>query len=525
MWNRAAALLIVVLLVAGSTAVAAPADPQRGGSAVVAIGGDPETLNLGITTGYAVGAVAASIFSGLVWVDARGEIQPGLATSWTISSDGLSYVFELRRGVKWHDGRAFSAADVKFTMEQVTGLYHGRFRPAFLNFESVTVASPNSLKITLKRPYAPLLRLLTVFDCPILPRHIYQGEDVTRHSRNNDPVGTGPFKFREWVRGDRLVLERNDAYWDPVYLDRLIFRIIPGAALRVTALEVGEVDMVADFYLPKTDVDRLKRNPNVRLRLGQPIPSMGFVFINTRRAPLDNPKVRRALALSINRVQIVTQAMGNLARPARGPFGDGFRWAFSIESDYNRLYPYSVERANALLDEAGLPRGAGGERPVRLRIVYDAARAPLAAAAAIIRDNLRAVGITVDLQPMDRAVMIDRVYTRPDYELTVQTFTSGGDPAIGYHRIYASAAPGTPFVNATGYSNPEVDALLSRAAEVPDRAARGKIYAQAAKILAADLPTLMLFDEIGVDAARTSLRGVWTGAEARDRWDAVWVQK
>jgi len=524
MRTRMMAVFLVTLLATGMAA-ATPAEPQRGGSAVVAIGSDPETLNLGITTGYAVGAVAASIFSGLVWIDARGEIQPGLATSWTTSPDGLSYAFELRRGVKWHDGRVFTAQDVKFTMEQVTGLYHGRFRPAFQNFEAITVTSPQSIKITLKRPYAPLLRLLTVFDCPILPRHVYQGEDITRHSRNNDPVGTGPFKFREWVRGDRLVLERNDAYWDPVYLDRLIFRIIPGAALRVTALEVGEVDMVADFYLPKTDVDRLKRNPNVRLRLGQPIPSMGFMFINARRAPLDNPKVRRALALAINRVQIVTQAMGNLARPARGPFGDGFKWAFSPESDYNRLYPYNVERANALLDEAGLPRGAGGERPVRLRMVYDAARAPIAAAAAIIRDNLRAVGVTVDLQPMDRAVMIERIYTRPDYELTVQTFTSGGDPAIGYHRIFASAAPGVPFVNATGYSNPEVDSLLSRAAEVPERAARGKIYAQASKILAADVPTLMLFDEIGVDASRATLRGVWIGAEARDRWDAVWVQK
>lgn len=521
---RFAAALLAVLLGVGAVA-AAPAEPQRGGAAVIAIGSDPETLNLGITTGYAVGAVAASIFSGLVWIDPRGEIRPNLATSWVVSPDGLTYTFELRRGVRWHDGRPFSAQDVKFTMEEVTGRYHGRFRTAYANFESVSATSPTALAIRLKRPYAPFLRLLTVFDCPILPRHVYQGEDATRHPRNNDPVGTGPFKFREWARGDRVVLERNPDYWDPVYLDRLIFRIIPGAALRVTALEVGEVDHIADFYLPKTDVDRLRRNPNIRVRLGQPIPSMGFVFINTRKAPLDNVKVRRALAHAINRVQIVTQAMGNLARPARGPFGDGFKWAFSPEADYNRLYPHSVERANALLDEAGFPRAAGGERPIRLRLVYDAARAPLVAAAAIIRDNLRAVGITVDLQPMDRAVMIDRVYTRPDYELTVQTFTSGGDPAIGYHRIYAAAPPGTPFVNATGYSNSEVDQLLTRAAETPGEAARSRVYAQVARILAADLPTLMLFDEIGVDAARATLRGIWTGAETRDRWDAVWIQK
>lgn len=515
----------LIALLAGGVVTAGPAEPQRGGTAVVAIGGDPETLNPGITTGYAVGAVAAGIFSGLVWIDPRGEIQPSLATSWTVSPDGLTYTFELRKGVKWHDGRPFGAQDVKFTMDEVTGKYHGRFRAAYANFESVSVRGPSAVVIRMKRPYAPFLRLLTVFDSPILPRHIYQGEDATRHPRNNDPVGTGPFKFREWVRGDRLVLERNPDFWNPVYLDRLVFRVLPSAALRVTALEVGEVDMIADFYLPKTDVDRLRRNANIRVRMGQPIPSMGFMFINLRRPPLDNVKVRRALALAINRVQIVTQAMGNLARPARGPFGDGFKWAFSAEADYNKLYPFSIERANALLDEAGLPRGSGGERPIRLRMVYDAARAPLVAAATIIRDNLRAVGITVDLQPMDRAVMIDRVYTRPEYELTVQTFTSGGDPAIGYHRIFASAPPGTPFVNATGYANAEVDQLLTRAAETADQAGRSRLYAQAGKILAADVPTLVLFDEIGVDAARTSLRGVWTAAEVRDRWDAVWIQK
>jgi len=514
-----------MVLLLGSPGPAAPVEPQRGGTAVVAIGGDPETLNLGITTGYAVGAVAASIFSGLVWIDARDQVQPALATSWTVSPDGLTYTFELRKGVKWHDGRPFGAQDVKFTMDEVTGKYHGRFRTAYANFQSVTVQSPSTIVIRLKRPYAPFLRLLTVFDSPILPRHIYQGEDPTRHPRNNDPVGTGPFRFREWIRGDRVVLERNPDYWGPVYLDRLVFRVIPNAALRVTALEVGEVDVIADFYLPKTDVDRLRRNNAIRIRLGQPIPSMGFMFINTRRPPLDNVKVRQALAHAINRVQIVTQAMGNLARPARGPFGDGFKWVFSPEADYNRLYPFSIERAGALLDEAGLTRGAGGERPVRLRMVYDAARAPLVATAAIIRDNLRLVGVTVDLVPMDRAVMIDRVYTRPDYELTVQTFTSGGDPAIGYHRIYASAPPGTPFVNATGYARAEVDQLLARAAETSTQAARSQIYAQVSRILAADLPTLVLFDEIGVDAARASLRGVWTAAEIRDRWDAVWIQK
>jgi peptide/nickel transport system substrate-binding protein len=519
------AIVLSGIVLAASGAAAGPAQPQRGGTAVVALGSDPDTLNLGITTSFPVGAVGASLYNGLIWVDPRGEIQPQLASSWTISPDGLQYTFQLRPNVRWHDGRPFTAADVKFTMEEVTGKYQGRFRRAFEQMDRITVVGPTTLVIRFKRPFAPFLRLLSVFDCPILPQHVYAGGDILRHPRNADPVGTGPFRFREWVRGDRIVLERNPDYVDPVYLDRLVFRVFPSPTLRVTALETGELDHISDFYLPKTDVDRLRRNPAIRVRIGQPIPSVGFVYLNTRRPPLNNVKVRQALAFAINRVQITQQAMAGLARPARGPFGDGFRWAWSPAADFNRLYPYNPERAAALLDEAGFPRGAGGERPIRLRVVYDAARAPLVAAAAIIQDNLRAVGIAAELVPVDAAVRIDRVYMRADFDLALETYTSSGDPAIGYHRIYATAPPRVPFVNASGYSNPAVDELLTRATEATSRAARARAYAEVSAILAADLPALMLFDEVGVDAARATLRGVWTGADARDRWDAVWIQK
>jgi peptide/nickel transport system substrate-binding protein len=158
-------------------------------------------------------------------------------------------------------------------------------------------------------------------------------------------------------------------------------------------------------------------------------------------------------------------------------------------------------------------------------MVYDAARAPLASAAQIIRDNLRQVGITVDLVPLERSVMIDRVYTKGDYDLTVQSFTSNTDPAIGYHRIYLTAQPGQPFVNATGYSNPEVDRLLAQAAQTANVEARARVYAQVIEILARDVPTLILFDEIGIDAARAHLRNLWQGLDARDGWWLTWVAK
>src|SRR5690606_17267224 len=141
-----------------------------------------------------------------------------------------------------------------------------------------------------------------------------------------------------------------------------------------------------------------------------------------------------------------------LGQPASGPFGAGFPFSYTEETDYRDLYPYDPERARELMAKAGV-----GD--LTLRFVYDSARGAFGAAAEIMRDQLRQIGITLEIQPAERSVMVERVYNG-DYDLSMQSFTSGGDPATGYHRVYLSAAPGTPFVNATGYGNPEVDTLL-----------------------------------------------------------------
>ena len=138
-----------------------------------------------------------------------------------------------------------------------------------------------------------------------------------------------------------------------------------------------------------------------------------------------------------------------------------------------------------------------------------------------MRDNLRQVGITLDVQPVERSVMVERVYGR-DYDLTLQSFTSGGDPAIGYHRIYLSAEPGTNFVNASGYGNDEVDRLLNEAAGLADQGARAALYAEAMAILAADVPTMPIFDELSTEASNAALNGLRTNLDQRDALEFVW---
>ncbi|HLT59413.1 MAG: ABC transporter substrate-binding protein [Limnochordales bacterium] len=508
-------LLLVTLLVAGSLAGAQA--PRRGGTLVVALGADPEHLNPALTTSYPAAAVGASLYSALIWLDETGRPQPELAESWEISADGRTYTFHLRRDARWHDGRPVTSADVKYTMENLLGPYHGRFRNAYDQLEGIDTPDDHTVVLRLREPYAPLMTLLTVFDAPILPKHIYEGTDPLNNPANfNNPIGSGPFVFREWVRGDRVVLERNPDYFDePAYLDRLIYRIIPDDLSRSVALEVGEVDVVWGLYLPASDLPRMMANPDLDVWQGVRIPSLYFVFVNTEAGPLADPKVRQALMHAIDREQVVEQAFMGLGNIDVGPFGAGFFWAYDEASDFSKLYPYDPEKARQLLAEAGVGN-------LTLRFVFDSARGPFRTAGEIIRDNLRQVGLDLQLVPLERSVMVEEVYTRRAFDLSMQSFTSAGDPILGYHRIYMSAAPGTPFVNATGYSNPQVDALLQEATRVADLDQRAELYRQAAAILAQDLPVLVLFDELATEVSDKRLRGMREALDVRDRLERVW---
>jgi peptide/nickel transport system substrate-binding protein len=511
---RSTLLLLTIALFAPAFA---QGTPTPGGTAIVVLGSDPEHLNAAISTSYPIGAVGASLYGALVYLDADGVPHGELASSWTVSADDLVYTFTLRPA-SFHDGVPLTSADVVHTMVNILAPNHGRFQTAFRAIESITAPDPATVVIRLARPYAPLIGLLTVFDAPILPKHLYEGSDPLANPVNQAPIGSGPFRFVEWVRGERVVLERFDGYFQaPALLDRLIYRVVPQDVARSVALEVGEADLVWGFYMPTADLPRLEANPNVTVWSGITIPSLFFMFMNNDHPALSDVRVRQALMHAIDREQIVEQAQGGLGEVAAGPFGAGFGVAYDAASDYRTLYPYDPERARALLAEAGVGN-------LTLRFVYDSARGSFAAAAEIMRDNLRRVGITLDVQPVERSVMVERVYGR-DYDLSMQSFTSSGDPAIGYHRIYLSAAPGTNFVNATGYANADVDFLLTEAAGLANREARAVLYAQALAILARDVPTMVMFDELSTQASAANLRGLLSRLDQRDGLEFAWLAR
>lgn len=505
-------ILLAVLLAFGT--VVAQETPTRGGTALVVLGSDPEHLNPGISTSYPVGAVAANIYSGLVRQRSDGVPEGDLAESWTVSDDNLVYTFTLR-AANFHDGTPVTSADVVYSMNEVLAPNHGRFITAYNQIASIEAPDAGTVVITLKKPYAPLVSLLTVFDAPVLPKHLYEGTDPLTNPVNNQPVGSGPFEFADWVRGERIDITRNDDYFlESALLDRIIFRVVPQDVARSTALEVGEADLVWGFYLPPADLPRLEANPDLQVWRGITIPALYFVFINNNTPGLDNQLVRKALMHAVDRDQVVEQAQGGLGQAGSGPMGAGFAYAYSEDTDYRTLYPYDPDKARELLAEAGVSG-------LELRFVYDSARGAFAAAGEIMRDQLGQVGITLQLEPVERAVMVERVYNG-DYDLSMQSFTSSGDPVIGYHRIYLSAAPGTPFVNATGDANPEVDALLAEAASLADLDARAAVYDRVLTILAGDVPTMVMFDELATEAAAANLRGMRTLLDQRDGLEFLW---
>ncbi len=518
----AGALALTMTLTAcgggGNGGTTDPSTDPANNSVIVVIDNDPETLNPGLTTGTATLDIQAKIFEGLVWVDKDGAPQPQLASSWTVSPDEKTYTFKLRSGVKWHDGEAFTSEDVKWSFE--TGLKeNARAQGVIGRIESISTPDDMTVEFKLKQAYAPFLIQMKVFDTPILPQHVYGTGDLATNPANRAPIGTGPFKFSEWTTGQKVTLVKNPDYWtagEPT-LEEVIFQIIPESQNRVNAIVSGEVDILPAMFLPQANIGQMEGKPEININKQTAIPSLYFMLINTTHPVLGKAEVRHALAQAIDRPRIVDQAMGGLALPGYGAFGQGFGWATNPDSSYDKLYPLDADKAKAAIDAAG----AAG---TTIRLTYDAARPQFQAEAAIIRDNLAQVGITVNLEPLERSVYADKIYAQRDFDLALQSFTSSGDPAIGYHRLYVTNEDRSPNRNPTGYSDPKVDELLTTAGSVSDMEARGEAYKEAAALIDEALPVLILFDEQQADVNLTRVQGMYAGQNPSDQFQKITIK-
>lgn len=486
-----------------------------GGTAVIAVSGDPGHLNPAISTAGPLHAVAGSLFNGLVSLDEAGMPQPDLAESWTVTPDGLGITFRLRAGVRWHDGRPFTAEDVKVSFEQVLLRFHARARaglaPAIAGIEA---PDPATVIFRLRRPHPALLRQLDVTEAPIVPAHLFAGTDPDTNPANLRPVGTGPFRFEAYRRDDQVVLTRNPAYFKPGLprLDRLVFRIIPDANTQVNALLAGEVDMLARVAPP--DAARLRGQrvtlTETRAAAGGSNCIMTLSFNLDRPVP-GNIALRQAFALGLDRQRMLELVAFGQGRVAEAPIASGIAWAHRPAA--LGAWPLDPAEANRRLDAAGLPRGADGVRAT-LDILHFPA---FARWSEIMRQQLAPLGIALRVRMMDPAAFAQAVFTRRDFDLALISYCNGTDPEIGVRRmVHSSAVGNVPFSNAAGYRNAEVDRLFDRAASLQDDATRGEPYRAAQAILARDLPYWWLVETDFTAAWRASFADFapWTGQVA-----------
>ena len=498
---------------------AAPAQ-VRGGTAVIAVAADPGHLNPAISTGAHVHAVADSIYNGLVDLDSDLRPQPDLAQRWSVSERGTVYTFELAPNVRWHDGTAFTSADVKFTFDEVLLKHHARTKAGIgAILASIETPAPDRVVFRLRKPYGALLQLLNVTEAPILPKHLYEGSDPLKNPVNLKPVGTGPFKFESYRTDQQVVLQRNDKYFKAglPYLDRLVFRVIPDSNAQTLALLAGEADFLGIVAAP--DVQRLRGRDDIATAQtafgtggGNCINTLGF---NLERKPLGDVRVRQAIAHAIDREQILRDVQFGLGKVATAPISSGLPWAHAPGS--LSRYAFNPQRAAELLDAAGLAPGTDGVR-LSIELLHFPTFNRIGE---VIRLNLAKVGIRVVQRPLDRAAFIEAVFAQRAFDANIISYCNGADPDSGVRRMYVSDNIGSvPFSNAAAYRNPEVDRLFASAAETDNYAERTRQYVAVQQIIAQDLPYWWLV-ETAVNAAwRSRFQGFqpWSGQVAERTW-------
>jgi len=440
--------------------------------------------------------VYQNIFEGLVRIDQTGAVQPGLASSWTISDDGLTYRFSLVEGVTFHDGTPFDAEDVKFTFDRLLADDSVNAQKAlYTPIESVTVVDAQTVEFTLSRPDGLLLFNLGRGDAVIVAPE-------SAESNANEPIGTGPFAFVQWDRGSRVILEQYGPYWgEKPALTKASYVFIGDTATMTNALLAGDIDGTNNFAPEALAV--FEGNPQFNVLVGS-TEGEPILATNNAKAPFDKLEVRQAMAHALNRKDIIEGATYGYGVP----IGTHFAPHNPDYLDLTNTYPYDPAAAKTLLADAGFPDGFSAT--LKLPPLNYAQLS-----GQIIASEFAKIGIKLELINMEWAPWLEDVFANKDFDLTIISHVEPFD--IG---IYAN--PDYYF----GYNNPEVQALNETLNATTDEAQRKVLAQQIQTIIAEDAVNGYLFELPQTGVWNAKLEGMWQNApvEGVVLRDIHWVQ-
>ncbi|MDO3379450.1 peptide-binding protein [Geoalkalibacter halelectricus] len=482
-------------------------EPAYGDTIIQGSIGEPSTLIPALASDSASSDINGLVYSGLVRYDKNLEIEGELAESWEISDDGLTLTFHLRRGVTWHDGAPFTSADVMFTYElMVDPNTPTAYADRYLQVVAAEAPDPYTFRVH----YAePLASALISWGLAIHPRHLLEGQDVTRSPLARAPIGTGPFRFVQWVSGQRLILEANPDYFEGrPYVNRVIYRIIPDSATMFLELQAGNLDQMGLTpiqYARQTETATFQRRFN---KFRYPASSYVYLGYNLRRPLFEDRRVRQALTYAINRQEIVDGVLLGLGQVAHGPYKPG-TWPYNANV---RQYPYDPQRALELLAEAGWRDTTGDGlldkdgRTLSFTILTNQGNDQRIKAGEIIQRRLSEIGIDVRLRVIEWASFLKEFVTPGNFDAIIMGWTIPPDPDA--FAVWHSSRTRPGELNFIGFENAEVDGLLERGRHTLDQDERKRYYHRFQEILAEEQPYTFLFVPDALPVVARRFRGI-----------------
>ena len=479
-FSKALFCCLAVVLLCPLPAAADQSDPDN---SVLRLGIPLEPPNLDPTTGAAAAVddvVYGNIFEGLTRISESGAVTPALAESWDVAADGMSYIFHLRHGVKFHDGTEFDAQDVKFSLERAIAPDSSNAQKALLaSISRVEVIDQYTVRLQLNKPTTAIPYVLGWGDMVMVA-----AESVADIA--SQPTGTGPYKFSDWRRGDSILLTRNPDYWGaPAIISKVIFKFISDPAAAFAAMKAGDIDAYPNYPAPE-NVAEFENDPDFKVVIGA---SEGKIVLalNHRQAPFDNHKVRVAIAHAINRQAIIDGAMFG--------FGELIGSHYTRQSpayvDLTDQYPYDPELAKKLLAEAGYPDGFSAS--LRLPPRPYARRA-----GEVVASQLAKVGVRIQIENLEWAQWLDQVFKRHAFDMTIVEHIEPMDYGIYARDDYYF-----------GYDSDEFRSLYQQSEVAVDPRTRNELLRQIQHKIADDAVNVFLLQSARIGIWKADLNGLW----------------
>jgi peptide/nickel transport system substrate-binding protein len=489
-----------------SETTAEETDDRYGGTLRVAFQNEWAGLDPHTVSSYSSYQVLNNVLEGLTTYDNELNLQPGLAESWEQSEDGLTWTFQLRQGVMFHNGREMTAEDVKWSFERLidpdTGAGNaGRVGPADTQIE---VLGDYAVAITHPEPFGIFPQSIA-FD---KSTGIIASESLEDDGSINIPIGTGPFQIAEVDGTTRLVLEKHNDYWQEglPYLDEIVIEPIPDDTVRETALLGGEIDWV--LSIAPQNFESLQENPDVVVATAPQL-SYDYIGINLTREPFDDARVRQAIALALDRQVLCEAGYFGLCEPVQGPVGTGSPWYFEYAP-----YGQDLDQARQLLDDAGYPDG------FEMELLPTTQYGETVRAAQVLQQQLAEIGIVASINAPEWSEWLEL-----EGNFMYDAYICNWNGLIDADQYYYLQHRSDQVFNFTGYDNPEFDELVDEGRSMSDFDARYEIYQEANQMLVDDAPYIYMYNKQEIRAYAPYVMGFTVRPDQANNFWTVWLDQ